>query len=820
MMANKSLNSSVSQKMDSLRNVYKAHLGVYKTELENIWLAIRKDPRQLENLISIAHRLSGSGKAYGFTELSLLAKELEEASNTAVNLSQPELRAALAEPLHALLTVLDRDSLTNTNNTLHPTSGVDNSLIDTSEAVNLLLIDDDRDFSAQISEILLHRGYTIHYQEDINQLEEAVAKYEPLALIVDMDFYGHRFAGANQVSLWRQKDGAPLPVIFISGFDSFDVRLAAVRAAGNHFLRKPLDVSKLISLLQSELNLAPSEPYRVMLVDDDRDLLSLYGTVLSNAGYSVSTATCAEDAITMIELEQPELILIDVYMPNCSGIELGRIIRQHEEFATIPLLFMSAAGDTDIQLACARLTSDEFINKPIEPWRLLMVIKSRVRRGRLLRAKAGSLTLSQASISQDTLTGLPKFVKIRSILDDMLQKRNPNKLIAVLKIDLRSFHTINNLYGYYFGDQVLQRFAWELTQCLNTEDILCRESADEFLLLTSDHDSEASINQCITSLNIAVDKTNDAERHANIALSADVGIAFVSNETKNADELLDQADTALFNAKKSPTADICYYKPWMKDEERNHFVLAQSIKKGLEAEQFIPVYQPIFSVSTGKLVGFEALARWQHPDKKVLGPGDFIPLMEEQGLISQLTELMLNQSLSQLSCWQRKQPDLFMSVNLSAQDIQKPLFLSHLKYLIAHHRLTPDSIILEITESLLLSDWQHANFVLNALKEIGVRLALDDFGTGYSSLSYLQRINAAKLKIDRSFIEQWTQTGDTRLLHSMVQLGQTMNMSVIAEGVEHTQELNFLNQIGCDQYQGFLTAKPMFAEELERNLWI
>lgn len=819
-MEDESIPTSVSQKMDNLRKVYKAHMGVYKTELENIWLAIRKDPKQLDSLISIAHRLSGSGKAYGFTELSLLAKALEDASKATLNCSQSELRAALTDPLHALLAVLDRDSLTHTNTTLQATTNADHDFIDTNGTINLLLIDDDPDFSAQISELLFHRGYTVHYQEDINHLEDAVAKYEPLALIVDMDFYGHRFAGANQVGLWRQKDGAPLPVIFISAFDSFDVRLAAVRASGNHFLRKPLDVSKLLSLLQSELNLAPSEPYRVMLVDDDQDLLSLYGAVLSNAGYRVSMANCAEDALTRLELEQPELILIDVYMPNCSGIELGRIIRQHEEFATIPLLFMSAAGDTDTQLACARLTSDEFINKPIEPWRLLMVIKSRVRRGRLLRAKAGSLTLSQASVSQDTLTGLPKFTKIRTILDSMLQKRDSKKLIGVLKIDLRSFHTINNLYGYYFGDQVLQRFAWELTQSLNSEDIVCRVSADEFLLLTSDHDSEASINQCIASLNLALEKTNEAEKHACLALSADVGIAFASNETRNADELLDQADTALFNAKKSPKADICYYMPWMKDEEMNHFVLAQSVKNGLDAGEFIPAYQPIFSVSTGKLMGFEALARWKHPDNKVLGPGDFIPFMEEQGLVSQLTELILSQSLSQLSCWQRKQPELFMSVNLSALDIQKPLFLSHLQYLIAHHRLTPDRIILEITESLLLSDWQHANVVLSSLKAIGVRLALDDFGTGYSSLSYLQRINAAKLKIDRSFIQQATQTGDARLLQSIVQLGKTMNMVVIAEGVEQTEELNFLNNIGCDQYQGFLTAKPMFAEELERDLWI
>lgn len=820
-MGTKEPSTSIEQKMRHLRVTYQNHLAIYKTEMEDIWQSGRHDPRMPDKLMAIAHRLGGSGKAYGFAELSLLASELEVACYECRGLSHQERAIAIADPLNTLLTALQRDSVIFTeNNTLYQPHFIPVPQNHFQGIINILLVDDDHDFSAQLTETLTLHGYCVHYLDDIDHLEDAIARYDPLALIVDMDFSGQRFAGSNKVGVWRQKDGCPLPVIFISGFDSFELRLAAVRAAGNHFLKKPLDISKLISLLHAELNLAPSEPYRVMVVDDDKDLLGLYDSVLSNAGYNVSTADGAEAALALLGQKQPELLLIDVHMPNCSGIELGRIIRQHEEFATIPLLFMSSAADTDTQLACARLTNDEFVNKPIEPWRLLMIIKSRVTRGRLLRSKTGSLTASEAALNQDPLTGLPKLTKMRIAIDEALTTRDTSLLFAVLKIDIRHFHTVNNLYGYYYGDQILQQLAWELSQCLHSDDILSRESGDEFLVLTKGHLSQAALDHYIHSLISAVENTRTTETHHNITLLADIGVALATPETANADELLDHADEALFRAKKASTAGVCYYSYAMKSEEITKLVMTQAVKKALDNDEFIAAYQPIFAVNDGRIVGVEALARWRHSGNQVSGPGEFISIMEEQGIVSQLTEQMLKQALSQLAKWQKKHPSLYMSINLSAQDIQHPKFLILLRSLIANYQIPPANVILEITESLLLSDWQQANQVIQSLKALGVRLALDDFGTGYSSLSYLHRINAAKLKIDRSFVQHWSQTGDARLLHSMIKLGQTMNMSVIAEGVEKTKELDFLHQFGCDQYQGFLTAKPMFAEEIERDNWL
>lgn len=815
------MSNSHNHKMERLLSAYREHLMLYKTELEAIWQATHRDAKRVRDIMGIAHKLNGSGKAYGFVELSQLARELEQACEAAKNLTQKEVISGLSSPLYALLNALERDSVAK-NAGASPNHNSANALQtnDICDAVDILLVDDDPNFSKSLSEVLSQYGYRVHCQDDINQLDQAIADHEPVALIVDMDFSGKRFAGANQVSIWRQKNGAPLPVFFVSGYDSFDLRLASVRAGGTHYLRKPLDIPKLVSLLNSELNLAPSEPYRVMLVDDDYDLLSLYGEFLTNAGYNVTSATSAQDALRLLEHSHPELILIDVYMPGCSGIELGKIIRQHEEFSTIPLLFMSAAADIDMQLACARLANDEFINKPIELWRLLMVVKSRVKRGRYLRSHLGTLTIAETQTVHDPLTALPMLASMRRDIEEALQHRASDNLMAVVKIDIRDFHTINNLHGHYFGDEILQRLAWELTQHLHQSDTLYRESGDEFLLLTTGHKSQALVEQHINEIVKSIENAKITSKHGIMALSADIGVAFATEDISSAGELLDNADMAVFKAKKSTAPEICYFDDTLKTVQKKRFFLEHAIKKGLATDQFVAVYQPIYTVNENKLVGFEALARWQHPEKGLLGPGEFIPLMEERGLISLLTHQMLTQALSQFAAWHRQHPYLFLSLNLSAKDIQKPIFLNHLASLLDQYQLNPERIVLEITESLLLFDWQQARYLLRQLSDLGVRLALDDFGTGYSSLSYLQRIDAAKLKIDRSFIYQWSQTGDARLLQTMVQLGKTMNMSVIAEGVEKREELSFLRQLGCDQYQGFLAAKPMCAEEIEQTQWV
>ncbi len=808
-----------SDKMANLRTHYITHLGQYEQQLEALWSAAADDQSKLSDIQSMAHRLAGSGKAYGFRELSQVARECEQALEQTEHLSRQERAPAGSEPVRELLRALKQISKAEPNEVAH------NYAQDAAETksqsendIPVLIVDDDKNFALKLSENLDSYGYIAHVEQNITQLEKAIADYDPLAVIVDMDFFGDRFAGARQVTYRQHNDGAPLPIIFISEHDSFDLRLASVRAGGNHFLHKPLDISRLTALLRAELNMAPVEPYRVMIVDDDQDLLNLYENILDDAGYSVRTADNAQNALNLLDQFQPELVLIDVKMPGCNGIELGRIIRQHEEFSSIPLLFMSAVAGMDVQLACARLANDEFINKPVEPWRLLMMVKSRVVKGRQLRSMDRVLMTPGADVAQDPLTALPKLVEVRRTLNGLLQQPFEG-VLAVIKMDLREFHSINNLYGHYFGDEVLQGVAWRLGQHLDKDSMLSREGSDEFLILSQGHSSQKALDEYVRKLVQVVNQTDMNSEHGSVSLSVDVGVAIATDNNMTADELLDQTDIALFKAKAAKDAERVYFDAELKAEQKYRFTLEQSIRLGLDKQEFVAVYQPIFSVAERRIVGFEALARWQHPERGLLGPGEFIPLMEERGLISRLTEQIISRVVPQLAHWHTINPDWFMSLNLSAKDIQTPVFINNLTSLIHAHQLMPEKIVLEITESLLLADWQSASQVLASLRSLGVRVALDDFGTGYSSLSYLQRINADKLKIDRSFIEHWSQTGDARLLRATVRLGQSMNMDVIAEGVEKNEELAFLKQLGCHQYQGFLSARPMLPEDIEAGDW-
>lgn len=796
---------------DALQISYQKKLSHYLQQLSPLSGRSALAATDLDTLMGVAHRLAGSGTPYGFAELSRCGRALERACDMARDLPRNLRMTVIASPLEALLHCLSIHSRSDTDSEPAVPACIDSDLPSVGK---ILLVDDDDEFSANLSAQLSEYGYHVDILDTVYQLDEAITRLNPVAVLVDMDFYGHRFAGAEQVTAWRQEDNAPLPVIFISAFDSFDTRMSAVRAGGNHFLGKPLDVQRLVSLLRTETDLAPTEPYRVLVVDDDTQLLQLYSSVLSDAGYSVFTANQAQDALILLEQERPELVLIDVYMPEVNGIELGQLIRQHEEFAHIPLLFISAAEDTDVQLACARLTNDEFISKPIEPWRLLMVVKSRVSRGRRLHASTARPMGPPIDWTEDAVTALPSLKTFRHALQEALHNLATGEWLAVIKIDIRDFHTINTLYGHQQGNQVLQRLAWDLSHCLNDREMLCRESGDEFLVMSTGHNSTGSISEKCWLLNDVIEQPMSTDKKRPKSLTADLGVAVAPRDAQHADDLLRCADTAMFLAKKSPQSSIQYFKPTMHQDEQSRFKLSQEIKGGLLSGQFTAVYQPILRISDNQIAGFEALVRWNHPEKGVVSPAEFIPIMEKQSLIAELTRHMLSEALHQLALWQVQHPQLFMSVNLSAQDIQTPAFVRHLARLIVDYDLTPTNVVLEITETELLVDWQQAASTLSSLRALGVRLALDDFGTGYSSLSYLNRIQADKLKIDRSFISGASNHRDDKVLLAMITMGQALGMSVIAEGIETYEQLALMKSLGCDYYQGFLTARPMPAREV------
>lgn len=805
-----------SSQWQALRSRYVASLEDRLKQLATAWHAYGNDPAAEVDkpvLLAVSHRLAGSGEAYGFSEITLHARCFEQALlDSTVNAEK------LCEYYQNLIACLQTS---RTQAELRPVSApIRVEEVADPRHPTVVLAEDDPDFGGDMERVLRQQGFRVVWIERIAELPAAVARYKPLAAIIDMIFPEGRLAGAESILTLRQRSGPPLPVIFISGSSDFDIRLASVRAGGSHFFTKPVKNEQLVRTLRSLLGIEVSEPYRILMVDDDQTLLDLYRDVLQDSGFQVF---CADNAVAGLECmhsHDPELVLLDINMPGCSGLELGQIIRQHEQFSSTPILFMSAETNSDVQMACVRLAGDEFITKPIEPWRLLMAVESRVKRSRVLRMQSQRMQgASHLEADHDLLTALPALRQLRHDVERRLAALGEgNGAFALLKVDLDDFHTINDVYGHTVGDHLLQRLAWVVSHQLSHDDLLCRDSGDEFWIVLAHAQDPAHIAHVVEAILTAIRQPFTFDDKV-LSITASIGIALAPQDGRLTNTLLQCVDTALFHAKREPGGSYCYFASRMQEELVRHHTVEQELKTAVSARQFIVYYQPIFDMRSGGLCGFEALVRWQHPLRGIVGPQDFISIIEARGMARDLTRQVLESALQQLKRWHCHRPHLFMSVNLTAQDALDPNIANEIDELLQSHQIDAHSLVLELTESALISDWHIGGANLQSLSDLGVGLAIDDFGTGYSSLSYLNRFPVSKLKIDRSFVSNWSHRQDDRLIRAIVHLGCTLGFSVVAEGVEQPDQLAFLRALGCHEFQGYLVSKPLSAEQVELAPW-
>ncbi|HOY23712.1 MAG TPA: EAL domain-containing protein, partial [Cellvibrio sp.] len=655
--------------------------------------------------------------------------------------------------------------------------------------------------------------------QDINRLGDVIAATNPLAVVCDLIFPEGNLAGVEYFKSITENRLPPLPAIFISSNQDFDARLACARAGGSHFFSKPLDKVSLVRSLRELVGLKNNDPYRILLVDDDENLLQLYGETLELAGYKVFRAPSAREGLDFLINEDPEMILLDIHLEDCNGLELGKVIRQHERFAYTPLMFMSSDTRTDVQLAAVRLAGDDFISKPIEPWRLLMTVEPRVKRSRLMR----NPSLSHGGMANkgdvyDPLTALPNLRYLRSIVDEKLAPEHEKVQLCLVKIDIDDFHHVNDVYGHYQADRMLQQIAWEISHCLHFEDILSRESGDEFYVLLVSPVSVINQKTIIKNIANAIAKIK-VSYNDNLRLSISVGVALAPQDSRNAVDLIAHTDTALFHAKTQANDRVCYFDACVQETLLHQFKLENDVRHIMERNQLLAYYQPIFNVADMRLTGFEALVRWLHPQRGIVAPDQFMYAVEKQGLMPQLTEWMLDHAMQQQAIWQLQGHNPIMHVNITATDVQNAHFVDLVQSLLLKHSINPAQLMLELTESTLMKNWDMGGKLLRSLRELGVKLAIDDFGTGYSSLSYLNRFPVDKLKIDRSFLNDWSVQKDERLISAIISLSKAMGFGVVAEGVEERQQLDFLKNLGCDEFQGYFISKPLAANEIANAVW-
>jgi diguanylate cyclase (GGDEF)-like protein/PAS domain S-box-containing protein len=416
----------------------------------------------------------------------------------------------------------------------------------------------------------------------------------------------------------------------------------------------------------------------------------------------------------------------------------------------------------------------------------------------------------------DSLTGLPNRLLLQDRLDHAIRRAHrQGHGVAVLFIDLDRFKNVNDTLGHAAGDQLLRIFATRLSSQIRGGDTVARLGGDEFMILLEDYQASADPRMVAQKLLNLLHEPLEIQGHW-LFVSASIGISLYPEDGLTVDELVRNSDAAMYGAKQRGKNSYHFYTSDLTEVARKSLRLESSLRLALERREFVLHYQPKWNTQTGAITGVEALLRWQHPERGLIGPADFLDALEDCGLILQVGKWVLQTACDQAQAWRTEgMSAIQMSVNLSGQQITRGDLLKIITDTLAESGLDARNLELEVTEGFIMQQPDEAIGLLNSLREKGVSIAIDDFGTGYSSLSYLKQLPIHKLKIDRTFVRDIpADPDDMAITSAIVALGHRLHMSIVAEGVETEEQLAFLISEGCEEAQGHLFSQPLSAQDI------
>jgi len=416
----------------------------------------------------------------------------------------------------------------------------------------------------------------------------------------------------------------------------------------------------------------------------------------------------------------------------------------------------------------------------------------------------------------DVLTGLPnKNLLMDRLRQAMKHAKREESNLALLFLDLDRFKEINDTYGHDIGDRLLQKIAKRLSSCIREEDSLARIGGDEFVLILPET-NQIDVLVVIRKIFRAMEKAYRVN-NIDIYTTFSIGISTYPQDGKTPEILLRNADTAMYKAKENGKNSYQFYDEAMTTLIQKRIALDNDIRNSLKQEEFEIYYQPKIDARINKLVGLEALIRWNHPIRGIVYPDEFIPFCEEVGLIVDIDSYVLKHTFIQMQRWQQDGIDYKqLSINISTRKLEQSGFRSELYALLEQYEVVPQSVEVEILEGQIMQNPEYSISILNSIRSMGLSVAIDDFGTGYSSLSYLKKLPVTKLKIDRSFvIDVLENEDDAAIIRTIIVLGKNLGLEVIAEGVETKEHVDFLVEAGCNYIQGYFYAKPMALQACE-----
>jgi len=443
-------------------------------------------------------------------------------------------------------------------------------------------------------------------------------------------------------------------------------------------------------------------------------------------------------------------------------------------------------------------------------WRMFRALRQ--------HAQAEERLVHQAT--HDALTGLPN----RAAIEDRLSRlfatsSSVRHAVALLFLDLDRFKLVNDTLGHSVGDDLLVAVSQRLAHNIRTGDVVGRVGGDGFVILVDDIRDEAEANEIAERTRLGF-STPFRVRNMDIPMSASVGVAYRSrvSAAMNVEEVLRDADTAMYQAKGSGGDAVAVFDASMRERVARRLELEHELRHAVERRELEVYFQPTVQIPTGRITGFEALLRWTHDELGTIDPDVFVPVAEDTGLIVDIGAWVIDEACKQLAELRKAVPsaaNVSMAVNVSARQLRDASLLDQVARALLRHSIPASCLVLELTESLVMEDVRVFTSVLSALRDCGVRIAIDDFGTGYSSLAYLRQLPVDKVKIDRSFVTDLSEGGaSTSLVAAVVTIARSLGLSTVAEGVETEEQVGLLHELGCDEAQGFLYAKPMPAREM------
>ena len=676
----------------------------------------------------------------------------------------------------------------------------------------LLIVDDNEMNRDMLARRLARNGYVVDVADGARQLPQRLERDAVDLVLLDIEM--PEVSGLDALKTLRDQYSAiQLPIIMVTAKSQSEDIVKALSLGANDYLTKPIDLP--VALARIGTQLSHKKAQEALRESEERYALAARGANDGLWDWNLQTGRVyfSPRWKSMLGFHESEV-------GDTPEEWFGRIHDADKERVKDEIATHESGATPHFESEHRMLHKDGTFR-----WMLSRGLAVCGESGGALRMAGSQTDITERKVS-DPLTGLPNRLLFIDRLGRLIKhaKRRKDHLFGVLFLDLDGFKMINDSLGHLIGDQLLLGVANRLEKCLRSTDTIARLGeaftvarlgGDEFTVLLDDLKDSADARTAADRLMKAL-APPFILGGKEVFTSVSIGIALSNSAYEEAEDMLRDADTAMYRAKSLGKARYEVFDADMRASVMARLQLETDLRGALERREFRNFYQPIVSLESGRIVGFEALLRWQHPTRGFMGPEEFIHVAEETGLIRELGWWNLREACRQVKHWRTESydhQDLFISVNLSAKQFLQPNLVEEIKKLLHELGLAPEALKLEITESTVMGDPSGAIEMLQQIKSLGIRLAIDDFGTGYSSLSYLHRFPLDTLKIDRSFIRDMRDDGEgMEIARTILPMAINLRLDVVAEGVETMEQVALLRKLHCKYGQGYFFSKPLSAE--------